>query len=286
MAEWTVGQALREAAGRLEAISGSARLDAELLMAEALGVARSELLLRRTDDAVPAGFDTLVERRLDHEPVVYILGRTEFYGREFRVQSGVLIPRADSETLIGAALAACPAPGRVLDLGVGSGALLVTVLAECPGASGIGIDRDPLAIDVARDNARHHAAGSQGTMRLGDWHQPNWAEDLGRFDLIMANPPYVEDGATLEREVRDWEPPGALFAGVEGLDDYAILLPQMPELLEPGGALVLEIGASQAEAVTRIAAAAGFAASLHRDLAGRPRALVLRLGLGKAGGSG
>lgn len=276
----TVSEALRDAARRLEPVSGTARLDAELLMAEAFGVPRSDVLLRHMGDAAPAGFAALVERRARHEPVAYIIGRQEFYGREFLVEPAVLIPRADSETVVAAALEACPAPRHVLDCGVGSGALLLTVLAERPEAKGIGIDRSGEALAIAARNASRHAPDTAQLLRR-DWHEPGWASDLGIFDLILANPPYVETDAELDPDVREWEPGGALFAGADGLDDYRVLIPQLPALLEEGGVAVLEIGAAQAGAVSAIAAQAGFDSSLCKDLAGRPRALVLRLALGK-----
>ena len=274
----TVADALREAARQLAARSDTARLDAELLMAHALGVSRSDVLLRHMQEPEPASFAALVERRAGHEPVAYIVGRKEFYGREFVVGPGVLIPRMDSETTVAAALEACPAPRRVLDCGVGSGALLLTVLAEA-GGGGVGIDRSPEALAIAARNARSHTRGVMLLRR--DWHEPGWTRGLGRFDLILANPPYVEDDAPMAPDVRHWEPEGALFAGPEGLDDYRVLIPQLPELLTESGVTVLEIGATQAEQVTEIAAQSGFACELHRDLADRPRALVLRLGLGK-----
>ncbi len=277
----TVAEALREAARRLEATSDTARLDAELLMAHALGVERSELLLRHMQAPEPAGFAGLAARRETHEPVAYIVGRKEFYGREFEVEPGVLIPRMDSETTVAAALEACPAPRRVLDCGVGSGALLLTVMAERPGVFGVGIDRSSIAIEVAGENAIRLLEDADLEFRLRDWHEAGWADDLGKFDLILANPPYVEDDAPIASDVRCWEPEGALFAGADGLDDYRVLIPQLPGLLAEGGAAVLEIGATQADAVSQIAAASGFSHVLHRDLAGRPRALVLRLALGK-----
>jgi len=283
----TIARALREAATRLAATSDTARLDAELLMAHALGTSRSDLLLRHTAAPLPHAFAALVDRRAAHEPVAYILAEQEFYGRPFAVGPGVLIPRPDSETVVAAALAACPAPRRVLDCGVGSGALLLTVMAETDAAEGIGIDRSPQALAIARANATRHAPAAR--MVAADWHVPGWAEGLGRFDLILANPPYVEEAALLAPDVRAWEPAEALFAGADGLDDYRVLLPQLPALLTPGGVAVVEIGAAQANAVTALAERAGFTVTLHRDLAGRPRALRCtfdnaRLGLGKAGG--
>jgi release factor glutamine methyltransferase len=277
-----VAEALREAAARLEGVSDSARLDAELLMAEALGVGRSEMLLRHMQAEAPSAFDDLLARREQHEPVAYILGRKEFYGREFVVGPGVLIPRMDSETTVTAALEACPTPRRVLDCGVGSGALLLTVLAEA-GGGGVGIDRSQEALAIAARNAKVHSGGAILLRR--DWRDAGWTKGLGQFDLILANPPYVEDDASIAPDVRRWEPEGALFAGPEGLDDYRILVPQLPALLTEDGVAVLEIGASQVQAVTAIAAAAGFTAELRRDLADRPRALVLRSTLKQQRGS-
>lgn len=272
----TVGEALHHAALRLESVTDTARLDAELLMAEALGVSRSELLLRHTGDSEPDGFEALVRRRLAYEPVAQILGRKEFYGREFRVCRDVLTPRADSETTVAAALEACPRARRVLDCGTGSGALLLTLLAEWPWASGVGIDRSESALAVATGNAARLGLADRAEMWPGDWREPDWADGLGRFDCVIANPPYVEASAVLDRSVSDYEPAEALYAGPEGLDDYRALLPQLPALLEPGGVAVLEIGAAQAEVVTQIAAEAGFRSEMRRDLGGRPRALILR----------
>lgn len=273
----TVAEALREAAARLAATSDTARLDAELLMAQALGVSRSDLLLRHMQDAVPESFAAMIERRGLHEPVAYILGRKEFFGREFLVAPGVLIPRMDSETTVAAALEAVPEPGRVLDCGVGSGALLLSVLAEKRGAEGVGIDRSTQALMIASANATQLGLANRARLERRDWSEPGWADTLGKFDLVLANPPYVEDDAPIEPDVRSWEPEGALFAGPEGLDDYRVLIPQLPGLLAEGGAAVLEIGAAQDRQVADIARACGFAPELHRDLAGRPRALVLRV---------
>jgi release factor glutamine methyltransferase len=271
-----VAEALREAAARLVFVSDTFRLDAELLMAETLGVSRSEMLLRHTSDPEPDLFQALVTRRLAHEPVAQILGRKEFYGREFRVGRAVLTPRADSETTVAAALEACPRAARILDCGTGSGALLLTLLAELPHASGLGIDRSQAALAVAADNAARLGLADRADMRRADWREPDWRDGLGTFDCVIANPPYVESTAELAPSVSDYEPAEALYAGPDGLDDYRILLPQLPALLAPGGVAVLEIGATQADAVSQIAAEAGFGSELRRDLGGRPRALILR----------
>lgn len=281
----SVSDAIRAAAARLSASSDTARLDAELLMAHALGTGRSDLLLHRMRDSAPAGFAALVERRLGHEPVAYITGTAEFYGHEFMVSPAVLIPRADSEVLVEAALAAAPAPHRVLDCGTGSGALLLSVLASRVDAQGLGIDRSLDALQVAAANAARLGLGERARMLIADWTQAGWALELGRFDLILVNPPYVEADADLAPSVREHEPAGALFAGRDGLDDYRVLIPQLPGLLAPGGTALVEIGHSQAEAVGEIAKAAGFAAILHRDLGGRPRVLALQIPLGKVPGN-
>ncbi len=281
MTDTHIAQALRDAAATLGAISDTARLDAEVLMAHALGVARSDLLLRHMRDPVPAAFQGLVARRMEHEPVAYITGTQEFYGRTFGVSADVLIPRGDSETLVEAALAAHSAPVRVLDCGTGSGALLLSVLAERPEAKGVGIDRSAAALAVASGNA--HALGLAGRVQMlqRDWDQPGWRDGLGLFDLILANPPYVEDAAELDISVRAFEPAGALFAGIEGLDAYRVLIAQLPELLTKNGTAQVEIGWTQADAVAVIAAQAGFITELRHDLAGRPRVISLRFGLGK-----
>ena len=245
-------------------------------MAAALRVTRSELLLRHLRDPVPAAFAGLVARRLAHEPIAYILGEQEFFGLTLRVTPDVLIPRGDSETLVAAALAARPGARRLLDCGTGSGALLLAVLAHLPAARGMGIDRSSAALAVAADNAARLGLSARVEVAVANWHDPDWTRDLGGpFDLILANPPYVEDAADLAPDVRDHEPAGALFAGADGLADYRVLVPQLPALLASGGAALVEIGHAQAPAVTGIARAAGLTVQLHHDLANRPRVLQL-----------
>ncbi len=283
----TVTDAIRAATtllgpGLLGPGTDTARRDAELLMAEALGVSRSDLFLRRMADPVPAAFAGLIARRAAHEPVAYIRGHQEFFGLQFDVSPAVLIPRGDSEVLIEVALAERPAARRVLDCGTGSGALLLAALSELPEASGVGIDRSDAALALARRNAVGLDLADRAEFSLADWHQPGWAATLGQFDLILANPPYVELDADLAPSVRNHEPASALFAGVDGLDDYHVLIPQLPGLLRPSGLAMVEIGASQAQAVSAIAAAAGFAVQVHHDLGERPRALALQIPLGKA----
>lgn len=275
--EVTIAEALRDAAQQLCASSDTARLDAEVLMAHVLEVSRSDLLLRHMADAVPAGFAELLARRSHSEPIAHITGSQEFYGRNFRVTADVLIPRADSETIVEAALAASPRPRRVLDCGTGSGALLLSILAERTGARGVGVDSSAAALNVASANAAELGLSDRAEMLHASWNDPGWADTLGEFDLILANPPYVEDAAKLDASVRDFEPASALFSGPEGLDDYHALIPQLPRLLQNNGVAVLEIGAAQEKSVTQIAQNSGFRVDCHQDLAGRPRALTLHL---------
>lgn len=260
---------------RLAATSDTARLDAEVLMAHALACGRSELLLRRMDGPVPASFGALVDRRALHEPVAYIVGSQEFYGLDLRVSPAVLIPRGDSEVVVEAALALRPDARRVLDCGTGSGALLLATLAQVPGARGIGIDRSARALAVAAGNAAALKLSGRTAFIERDWTRAGWTSGLGSFDLVLANPPYVETGAELDPAVREHEPAGALFAGADGLADYRLLVPQLPGLLAPGGAALVEIGATQAVTVAAIAALAGLTARIGQDLGGRDRVLTL-----------
>lgn len=271
----TVAEAIRAAAARLAATSDTARLDAELLMAHALGMSRSEMLVRAMRDPAPGSFAALAERRAAHEPVAYITGWTEFYGLTLAVTPATLIPRGDSETLIEAALMCMGPDGDALDLGTGTGALLLAVLANRASWQGVGIDASASALAVAKGNAAALGLVGRSAWCCRSWRTPGWADDLGTFDLVLCNPPYVEDDAALEPDVRDFEPASALFAGPEGLDDYSILIPRLRALMKPRGIAIVEIGANQAEAVSALAAASGFTVALRRDLADRPRALVL-----------
>ena len=272
----TVADAIRAAAERLADISDTARLDAELLMGHALGMTRSDMLIRAMRDCAPEVFETLVERRVLREPVAHILGRQEFFGLDLRVTPETLIPRGDSETIVHAALDTAPEAGRVLDMGTGSGALLLAFLHERIGASGVGIDASAAAIALARENGEALGLGSRAEFRRASWLDPDWTAGIGEFDLVLCNPPYVEADAELDPDVREFEPASALFAGPDGLDDYRVIIPQLGKLLFPGGVAVLEIGSTQADSVAAIAGDSGFATELRHDLGGRPRALILR----------
>ena len=268
-----VSAALRDAAQRLAAVSDTPRLDAELLMAHALGVERQVVLLDPSRFVVPADFASLIARRMQHEPVAYIVGSRDFWTIRLAVAPGMLIPRPDSETLIEAAVEYFRADGprRILDLGSGPGTLLLAVLAEWPEAHGLGIDESEKAVDWAERNADDLEMGERARFRVGDW-----AAGLdGQFDLILCNPPYIADSEALMPDVADHEPPGALFAGAEGLDDYRRIIPDLPPLLAPGGLAVLEIGHTQHMLVRELAETEGFRVACRQDLGGRDRALLL-----------
>jgi release factor glutamine methyltransferase len=270
----TARQALAEAAARF-GFSATPRLDAELLLAHALGIPRERLLLTLADQPVPPAFADLVARRESQEPVAYLTGTRAFWTIDLAVGPGALVPRADSETLIEAAVdhfAGTPGPQRILDLGTGPGTLLLAALAEWPQATGLGIDASDAALGWAVRNARALQMEHRATFRTGDW-----AAGLGeRFDLVLANPPYIRADADLPHEVAGFEPAGALFAGADGLDAYRVIATQLAPLLAPGGMAAVEIGFDQAAAVTALLEAAGLRVSLRRDLAGRDRCLVVQ----------
>ncbi|WP_176500965.1 peptide chain release factor N(5)-glutamine methyltransferase [Sphingomonas sp. HMP9] len=271
-----VNTALAAAAAQF-AFSATPRLDAELLMAHALGVERNAIFLDPTRYAVPATFADLVERRLRHEPIAYITGTRGFWSIDLAIGPGALVPRADSETLLVAAQKhfAGRAPATVLDLGTGPGTLLLAALDEWP-ARGLGVDYSPQALDYARANA-----AALGMTERASFVRGSWASAIvGQFDLILANPPYIATDEQLPPEVHDHEPHAALFAGADGLDDYRILAGQLPALIAPGGAAVIEIGATQGPSVTALLEAQGLLVTLHHDYGNNPRALVAIQGHG------
>jgi len=269
-----IARALDDATHRLSKTSDTSRLDAELLMAEALHIDRDRLLLAPPDRQVPERFWEMVKRRSEGEPVAYITGRRAFWNIELHVGPGVLVPRPDSEVLIASAIEyfeGSAGPKRILDLGTGPGTLLLAALDIWPEATGLGIDVSRRALSYASANGRR--LGFDARMKLA---QGNWAAGLAeKFDLILCNPPYVPVDADLGPGVREYEPDEALFAGNEGLDAYRALAPQMPRLLNIGGLAAIEIGADQGEPVTKLLARDGLEARVANDLAGRPRAVLL-----------
>jgi release factor glutamine methyltransferase len=268
----TVPKLLSDAARRLAAVSDTPRLDAELLLAHAYGLSRERLLLAPPRGAPPHDFEALIGRRLAHEPVAYIVGHRAFWTIDLAVGPGALIPRPDSETLIEAAVEhfGDRAPNRVLDLGTGSGALLLAALAQWPGATGVGVDTSKAALAVARANAERLGCADRATIAQGSWD----AASAGDFDLILCNPPYIETDAKLPADVADYEPASALFAGPDGLDEYRRIAPALRPA--KGGVACVEIGATQAGAVCTLFEAQDLLTQVKRDLAGRDRCIIVR----------
>ena len=264
---------LAAAAARLNGASDTPRLDAELLMAHALGIAREGLLLG-PDRPAPDAFEALVARRLAGEPIAYITGTRGFWTIELAVTPAVLIPRPDSETLIDAAVEhfGGVGPATILDLGTGSGALLLAALDQWRGATGLGVDASAAALAVARGNAERLGMADRACFAIGDWA----GGIANRFDLLLCNPPYVETGAILPRDVAEHEPAAALFAGADGLADYRRLAPQLGRLIAPGGLAAIEIGSGQAAAVAALFGAEGLACTVRRDLSSLDRCILVR----------
>ena len=269
-----IGRALSRATQTLSASSDTPRLDAELLMAHALDIERDTLLLSKQEGPVPAGYAEFIDRRKAGEPVAYITGKRAFWNIELEVGPGALVPRPDSETLIAAAIehfAGTPGPKRILDLGTGPGTLLLAALDQWPKATGIGVDSSNEALAYAKRNAKRLGLSERAFFKRGDW-----AKGLSeQFDLVLINPPYVAEGEDLGPGVAEYEPAEALFAGEEGLAEYRRLAPEIGRLLAPGGLAAVEIGHGQAEAVEALLSEQGLAPRLARDLAGRPRAMLI-----------
>ncbi len=257
--------------------SSSARLDSELLCAQALGIRRLDLYLqfdRPLDERELSAIRELIRRRGKGEPVAYITGTREFYGRPFTVSSDVLIPRPDTETVVERALLALRAvdgrPARVADLGTGSGCIAITLAAEVPGTDVVATDISAAALEVARANAERLDVNTT-------FVACSWADALdGDFDLIVSNPPYVtlSELAGVDRDVRDFEPHGALLGGVDGLDAYRALLASLRAHVTTSR-LLFEVDPRRAADVSAMVEAAlpGMRVSTVADLTGRARAI-------------
>lgn len=266
----TVAEALRAATARLTAagIDGAAR-DARLLVAHAMGVEADRLMLMQRDPA--PDIEALLAAREARQPIAQIIGQRLFWGRRFRVTRDTLDPRPETETLV--ALALEQPFASVLDLGTGTGAIILTLMAET-GAAGTATDISPEALDVAAGNAR--SLGLQPELLLSDW----FANVEGRFDLIVSNPPYIaaDEMSALSQDVREWEPHLALTPGGDGLQPYRAIAARAMRHLNPGGRLLVEIGPSQGSAVSDMFVQAGLdAMTVHPDMDGRDRVVSARI---------
>lgn len=274
----TLQLALVAATRRLTAagVDGASR-DARVLMAAALGIDRSRLTLESGRDLTPdeaAQFEAFVQRRLAREPVSHILGLRAFYGRDFAVTAAVLDPRPETEILVEIALQRNF--DRVLDLGTGSGCILLTLLAEMPTATGLGVDLSPEACAVAHANAT-----TLGLTDRAEIVQSDWATNVtGMFDLIVSNPPYIAlpEMAQLAPEVREWEPYMALTDGADGLMAYRAIAEAAPAHLHPKGRLIVEIGPTQGAAVQDLFTFVGFKdVEISPDMDGRDRVVIAHM---------
>jgi release factor glutamine methyltransferase len=269
----------------------TAQRDARLLLLDAARLAHADLIRAPRQELgaeTAAKLNDHVRRRLTREPVARILGEWEFWSLPFTLAPAALVPRPDSETVVAAALLALGARRhasdglRLLDLGTGSGCLIVALLTELPGATGVAIDIDADAADVARFNATRNGVADRLRVLTGDWTHP----PEGRFDLIVSNPPYIADPVieSLEPEVRLHDPRRALSGGPDGLDAYRSLARILPGLLAENGVVALEIGSDQAETVSSLFRQDGWMVEgPFADFGSRPRALVLRRNMATSG---
>ena len=250
-------------------------LDARLLLMAATGVAHADVIAQGSDVISPGNLEKLkamADRRLAGEPIDHILGYCEFYGRRFKVTKDVLSPRSETELLVEAALTVIEniKTPRILDLGTGSGAIVVSVLAENPSTTGAAVDVSEDALKIAKANAQTHNTAHRLTFLQGSWFEPI----TGKFDIILSNPPYIADAAMyeLDREVAGFDPALALRGGADGLEAYRAIIGGASAHLKPGGGLIFEIGYDQGQAVTALLKAANFRdIDLARDLAGHDR---------------
>jgi release factor glutamine methyltransferase len=273
----TAAEALRAAVVRLrDAGVADAPRDARRLLAYAIGVAPDRVTLHLDAAMTPAqaeAYEAALRARAARQPVSQIVGLRAFWGREFRVTRDTLDPRPETEVLVAEALS--EPFHRILDLGTGTGCILLSCLAETPGATGVGVDVSAAALRVAAENAARLGLEARAEFRQGDWFEGV----AGRFDLILSNPPYIaaDEMAGLAPEVRDWEPALALTPGGDGLDAYRAIAAGALAHLEPGGRLLLEIGPAQGAAVVALLVKAGLAgARILTDLDGRDRVVCAR----------
>lgn len=273
---------LRDTAVALTAAGiDNVRFEARLLLSHATGLTIEQLISRGPDAAPAAAAATLREltaRRVRREPMAYILGEREFWGLPFKVSPAVLIPRPDSETVIETVIDLLPDRSRklrILDLGLGSGCLLLTLLREYPQATGVGIDASEAALAIAQANAAALGVAPRARLSTGDWRQAGWTDQLeGPFDLLVSNPPYIESAAVegLMPEVAAHEPRLALDGGADGLAAYRIIASEAPRLVVPGGWAVVEAGEGQAPDIAALFGAAGLTPKAPRqDLGGIAR---------------
>jgi len=285
----TVGDLRRRVAGRLAAAfatdgrDGTPDLDARAIVGHAIGCRANEVVLHDTaaiEQRVEEAVFAMAAARIAGVPVARLVGEKEFWSLPFRLSADTLVPRPDTETLVEAALAAIDAAGRsedaltLLDFGTGSGAILLALLAELPAATGIGVDIAEGATVTARDNALRLGLDARAAFIVGDWA----SAIAGRFDLVVANPPYVRSSEidALPVEIRVHDPYLSLDGGEDGLAAYGPMLDSFKELLAPNGAAFVEVGLGQADSIVAVSRQNGYTTSIHCDLAGIERVIQLQ----------
>ncbi|MFT7434162.1 MAG: release factor glutamine methyltransferase [Alphaproteobacteria bacterium] len=273
-----IKDALQQAVTTLKGVSDSAALDASLLMSHATGLTKIELFMRDENVLTEMqlnAFDALIVRRQTSEPIAYILGEKEFWALPFKVVPSVLIPRPDTETMVATLVAAVAdknAEGLVADLGVGSGALLLSILSEFEKFKGVGVDMNDTALEIARENAINLGFSDRATFVKSHWLDA--VDEM--FDIVVSNPPYIETStvASLMDDVKDHEPMSALDGGADGLACYRSLIPSAYDKLNKGGLLLLEIGYNQKETVSHLLSKGWKNVQCFKDLAGHDRVIA------------
>ena len=277
----TIASALAAARQKLQAAGiESAALDARLLLGKAAGLDTTALIAgggTTLSAQAVAAFDAMCERRAKHEPVARILGEKEFRGLSLALNEATLVPRPETEILVDVALDLAGRnrgrPMRICDLGTGSGAILIALVSELDRATGVGVDISRSALDMALANARRHGVADRMRFIHGDFSIP-----LGeKFDMVVANPPYIPRGdlAGLEADVRDYDPAQALDGGLDGLAAFRVIAARLPALLEPGGTALVEIGTGQCDSVIALFTGQGLEIrEIRPDLAGIERVVV------------
>ena len=273
----TVAEVLAEAAAYLTDVTETPRLDAEILLAHAMKVSRARLLASLRDEAAPGDFEELLKRRLDAEPIAYILGEWEFYSLTFEIQPPVLVPRPETEHLVEVVLEVIgDRPARVLDVGTGSGCVSIAVAHNAPNCRVVAIDIREACLELARRNAEAHHVADRIAFREGDLFEALAPEDAP-FDVICSNPPYVADPEWegLPPTITRYEDPKALLAGRDGLEAIRRLVGGAQEYLVPGGMLAFEMGMGHCGAVRELLREGGYEnVSARRDLAGLDRIAI------------
>ncbi|APG63800.1 protein-(glutamine-N5) methyltransferase, release factor-specific [Sphingorhabdus lutea] len=263
----------------LHGISDSAALDAELLLAHALNINRQALLLGMRDFIAPEIFAAFIERRMQDEPIAYIIGRQAFWDFEVRVTPDTLIPRADSEVLVEIAqqIFAHHAPKNIIDLGTGSGILAIAAKRLFPGSDVQAMDQSVAAVEIAAQNAADICGQGSIDFHILNWRDGGWMSALRPpYDLILCNPPYVELDAKLDKMVVDYEPASALFSGADGMDDYKILMAAVKFLLADNGICLFEIGHEQGDKIKKLADFHGLKCDVKPDYARRDRVAIVQ----------